>query len=193
MTQGTQPLTRPFSGIAIPAAGTYQLDPPHTFITFSVQHMVVGRVRGRFNSCSGTITVAEDPTQSSLEVSVDTASVDTHHDVRDEDLRGAHFLDVKTFPVMIYRATGVTPDLDGRWTLDGELTVRDITRPVPLCGTFQGAIIDPFGNTRVAFHASAAVSRKEFGLTRELERESGGLLLGKDIVIDINAETILQP
>jgi len=187
-----QKITRPFSGVAIPAPGAYELDPPHTFITFSVQHMVVGRVRGRFNSCSGTITVAEDPTKSSLDVSVDTESIDTQNEMRDEDLRSPRFLDVRAFPVMTYRATGVTPDLDSRWTLAGDLTVRDVTRTVPLSGTFQGAILDPFGKTRLAFHASAALSRKEFGLTTELDRESGGLLLGKDIIIEINAEAIKQ-
>ncbi len=133
MTQETRPLTRPFSGIAIPAPGAYELDPPHTFITFTVQHMVVGRVRGRFNSRSGTIIVAEDPTQSSLDVSVNTQSIDTQNEMSDEDLRSDHFLNVKAFPVMSYRATSVTPDLG---TLDGELKVRDVTRRVPLSGTF---------------------------------------------------------
>src|SRR5437879_1560491 len=94
-------LTRPLYGISIPAAGgTYALDPPHTFVLFAVQHLVVGRVRGRFNSARGRIVVADDPTQSSLEVHIDTTSVDTQNAMRDEDLRSENFLSVSKFPLM---------------------------------------------------------------------------------------------
>ena len=189
--QDARSLTRPFDGTSIPAAGAYELDPPHTFVMFAVQHLVVGRVRGRFNSASGRIVIADDPAHSSVEVQIDTASVDTQNAMRDGDLRGERFLNVAKYPLMTFAGHGVTPDLDARWTLDGSLTVRDVTLPVPLSGRFLGVIVDPSGTTRAAFHATAAISRKDFGLVAELERESGGILLGKDILIEISAEATL--
>jgi polyisoprenoid-binding protein YceI len=186
------PLTREFDGIAIPTAGMYRLDPPHTFAYFSVQHLVVGQVRGRFNTLSGALTIADDPLASSLEVQIQTASIDTQNATRDEDLRGARFLDVSAFPLITYRGNAVTPQLGGCWTIAGELTVRDVTRPVALDGSFTGAIVDPSGHARLAFQASTAISRSEFGLTTELEKESGGILLGRDISIEIRAEAIGQ-
>jgi polyisoprenoid-binding protein YceI len=185
-------ITRQFNGIAVPLAGTYHLDQAHTFITFAAQHMVVGRVRGRFASFSGTIIVAEDPTQSSVDVVIRTESVDTQNDTRDEDLRSAHFLDVESFPLMTYRGSGVVPDLDGRWTVSGDLTVRDVTRAVPLNSVFLGGVVDPFGNPRFAFAASASINRRDYELMWDLDRETGGLLVGKDVVLDISAEAILQ-
>ena len=193
MLQGADhKVSREFNGISIPVAGAYHLDQAHTFISFAAQHMVVGRVRGGFTSFSGTITVAEDPTQSTVEVIVRTESVYTQNDTRDEDLRSAHFLDVESFPLMTYRGSGVTPDFGGRWTVEGELTVRDITRPVPLNGIYLGGVIDPFGNPRFAFEATASINRRDYGLTWDLDRETGGLLVGKDVVLDISAEAILQ-
>ncbi len=190
-TVGDQPLpTRFLHGLAIPDAGAYELDPVHTFIYFSVQHLVVGRVRGRFSAFHGTVVVAEDPTQSAVNVVIATASIDTQNATRDEDLRSAGMLNVASFPAMTYAGRGVAAELGGRWTVDGELTVRDVTRVVPLRGRFLGAVQDGRGASRIAFQASAAMGRKEFGLTRELDKESGGLIVGRDILIEINAEAI---
>jgi polyisoprenoid-binding protein YceI len=97
-------------------------------------------------------------------------------------------LNVKAFPSMTYRGSGITPELGGGWRIEADLSVRNITRAVPLRGTFLGAVADPFGKLRIAFEARTAISRKEFGLTRELGKESGGLLLANDIKIEINAE-----
>ena len=181
-------LTRQFRGLTTPHAGTYELDPVHSFIYFSVQHLVIGRVRGRFSSFQGTLIVPEDPTESRVDVVIHTASIDTQNDQRDEDLRSPGMLNVAAFPSMTYRGSGVIPELGGGWRIEGDLSVRDVTRAVPLHGTFLGAVADPFGKLRIAFEARTAISRKEFGLTRELEKESGGLLLAKDIMIEINAE-----
>jgi polyisoprenoid-binding protein YceI len=189
---GPEPPVHLFDGIAVPAAGTYQLDPPHTFAYFAAQHLVVGRVRGHFNTLSGAVRIAEDPLASSVDVRIETASVDTQNPRRDEELRSPRYLDVGRFPAMTYRATGVTPALDGRWTVDGELTVRAVTHPVRLHGAFIGAIVDPSNQVRIAFQASAAMSRKDFHLTTELERESGGVLFGRDISVEIQAEAIRE-
>lgn len=95
--------------------------------------------------------------------------------------------DVARFPIMLYRGIGVTPQLGGRWTVDGELTVRNLTRPVPLDGVFIGALVAASDHERLAFQATAAISRKEFGLTTDLDKESGGFLLGRDITIEIDS------
>jgi polyisoprenoid-binding protein YceI len=190
MASESRALTRPFNEVTVPEAGTFTLDPPHTFAYFAVQHLVVGRVRGRFNAVSGTITIADDPQSSTVVVQIETASISTQNETQDEDLRSARYLDVAAFPCMTYRGTGVTPQLGGGWTVTGELTVRDVTRPVALEGVFIGAIVDPSQHVRLAFQANAAFSRKEFGLSAELERESGGFLLGRDISVEIHAEAI---
>ncbi|HLZ70064.1 MAG TPA: YceI family protein [Dehalococcoidia bacterium] len=182
MAAAPAPITRLFDGIATPAAGRHTLDRPHTFAFFSVPHLVVGRMRGRFHTLNGTITIADDPRASTVGVQIETASVSTQNETRDEDLRSSRFLDVAAFPRMTYRGGG--------WTAAGEPTLRDVTRPVALEGGFIGAILDPSERARLAFQASAAFSRKEFGLTAELERESGGFLLGRDISVEIHAEAI---
>ena len=138
------------------------------------------------------MTIAEDPTLSSLDVSIETASVSTHNAQRDADLRSPRFLHVEQFPFMTYRSTGIVGELDGHWTVDGTLTIRDVALPVPLAAHFTGIIADPSGNTRVGIHAHARASRHAFGLLADLERESGGVMVGKDIVITVYAEALLQ-
>lgn len=174
----------------VPPAGTFELDPAHTFVGFSAQHLVVGRVRGRFETVKGTITVAEDLLSSTVEVSVQTASINTLIPMRDDDLRSEHYLDVERFPVMTYRSTATIEMTAGAWLVTGDLTLRGVTRPVELTVRFGGSITDPFGNLRVAFHAGGFITRHDFGLNYELVKEAGGLLVGRDITIDIDAEAI---
>jgi polyisoprenoid-binding protein YceI len=145
---------------------------------------------GRFSKTAGTITIADDTLRSSIEVRIETASIDTQNGVRDADLKSPRFLDVDAFPLMTHRGTSVVAQLDGRWSVAGELTVRDVTRPVALDGLFAGAMADASGATRIAFEATASISRTEFGLTTELAKESGGILLGRDVSIEINAEAL---
>ena len=122
---------------------------------------------------------------SSLEVSIETASISTHYAKRDEDLRSPRFFHVEKFPTMAYRSTTIVAELDGQWTVEGNLTIRDVTLPVPLSVRLTGIVDDPSGNIRVGIHAHAQVSRRDFGLLADLERESGGMLLGKDVVITV--------
>jgi polyisoprenoid-binding protein YceI len=183
--------SRLFLGNILPAAGEYSFDPAHSFAEFIVQHIMVGQVRGRFDSNKGTIRIAEDPLLSSIEVSIDTPSISTHNKDRDTDLRSERFFDVEKFPKITFSSTGIKTEPGGRYTVDGNLTVRGDTRPVSLAVTFSGIVGDPWGKTRAAFQAETGINRKEFGLMADLERETGGFLVGKDVTIIVATEAIL--
>ena len=191
-TTESTPLTRTVDGVDLPAPGTYVLDASHTDVGFSVRHLMVAKTKGRFAGVSGTVVIADDPLASSVEVTIDAASVDSRDDKRDEHLRSADFFDVEAHPVITYRSTAVTPAGRGTWTVDGELTVRGITRSVPLTVSFEGAATSPWGTTSIGFTASAEVDREDFGLTWNQALETGGVLVGKQVKIDIEAEAVRQ-
>jgi polyisoprenoid-binding protein YceI len=194
---GTKPGTA-----AIPSPGTYKIDPDHTFAYFSAWHHVVGRVRGRFDKVTGTITVSPDAGDCAVEISIDTASISTQNAERDEDLRGPDFFDVKRFPAMTYRGRGirrVSATQGGKtgWIMNGSLTIRGISRVVPLTFTFPGLVVtypgspnNPPGKpARPAFHASAAIKRGDFGMTRDNPMELGlPPAPGADVEIEIDVE-----
>ena len=191
-TTESTPLTRTVDGVDLPAPGTYVLDASHTDVGFSVRHLMVAKTKGRFAGVSGTVVIADDPLASSVEVTIDAASVDSRDDKRDEHLRSADFFDVEAHPVITYRSTAVVPAGRGTWTVDGELTVRGITRSVPLTVSFEGAATSPWGTTSIGFTASAEVDREDFGLTWNQALETGGVLVGKQVKIDIEAEAVRQ-
>ena len=174
--------SRIYNGAFFPIAGDYTVDPNHSFAHFIAQHLVVGQVKGTFYPVTGNIKIADDPALSSLDISIDTVSINTNNETRDEDLRSARFLDVRKFPKMTYRSTGVITEPRGHLTVEGELTIRDVTRPVSIDVICNGVVKDPWDNTRVAFNGSAMISRRDFGLMTDLMRETGGLLIGKDIL-----------
>ncbi len=182
--------SRLYNGALFPIAGEYTIDPVHSFVDFIAQHLTVGQIRGSFHPLTGTIRIADDPILSSLDISIDTASISTRNATRDEDLRSERFLDVKKFPKMTYHSTGVTPEPRGHLAVEGELTIRDITRPVSIDSVFTGIVDDPWGNMRLAFDGSAKISRRDFGIMTDLMEETGGLLVGKDIVINIATELL---
>lgn len=188
----TSSISREFFGKAFPMPGKYVIDSVHSFAQFAVQHMIVGQVRGRFDDIAGTINIMDDPLMSSVEILIETASVNTNNKDRDQDLRSERFFNVEKFPQMTFVGTGIKTELDGLFTIDGALTVRDITRPIVLKLEYGGIINDPWGNIRAAFQARAEINRREFGLLADLERETGGLLVGKDVSIDVSAEIIYQ-
>jgi polyisoprenoid-binding protein YceI len=191
MSVTTSPATRTYQGIEVPVPGTYLLDTTHTSLAFSVRHLMVSRVRGRFTSFTGTVLIADDPLASSVEVSVDTASIDTNDPNRDEHLRSPDFLDCERYPVMSYRGSGVERVGHG-WRVDGELTLHGATRSVPLDVTFEGALLDPFGSTRAGFGASTEIDREGFGLTWNQALDAGGVVLGKQVRIEVDAEAVRQ-
>ncbi|HKY13557.1 MAG TPA: YceI family protein [Microthrixaceae bacterium] len=183
---------RTYDGTAVPTAGTYAFDVSHSNVGFSARHLVVAKVRGSFTDFDGSLVVAENPLESSIDVSIDAASVQTRDEQRDGHLRGADFLDVDRHPRLTYRSTGVRHVRGDRWEVNGELTVHGVTREVPLSVTFEGSTADPWGNSRAVFSATAKLNREDFGLTWNQALETGGVLVGKDITIEIEVEAVLQ-
>ena len=188
----TTPITRIVDGTELPDAGAYELDASHSHVGFNVRHMMVSKTRGRFADISGRIHIGEDPLASSVEVEIQAASIDTRDESRDGHLRSPDFLDVEQHPTLTYRSTKVTPLRHDRWQVEGDLTVRGVTRPVPLEVTFEGGAKDPWGGDRVGFTARAELDREAFGLTWNQALETGGVLVGKQVKIEIEAEAVHQ-
>jgi polyisoprenoid-binding protein YceI len=177
-------------GSALPPPGIYALDPPHTFAYFAAQHLVVGMVRGRFDKISGTISVTEDLAKCTVDVFIETASISTQNNTRDEDLRGPDFFDANKFPVIEFHGQGIRRVGDG-WVVNGSLIIHGISKIVPLEFVFKGiapALKDK--PNRVAFHASTSAKRADFGMNRELLDEIGKLSDSPDVWIDIDAELL---
>ena len=174
----------------VPPPGTFEIDPVHTFVTFRAQHFIVGRVQGRFETVSGTVTVDENVLDSHVEVVIDAASVATQFAMRDDDLRSSNFLDVANYPNLTFESTGITELPAGKWSIAGNLTIKGISVPTDLIVEFGGATPDPFGNLRVGFHATTTISRRDFGLLHQLEYHTGGLHVARDVTIEIDAEAV---
>jgi polyisoprenoid-binding protein YceI len=183
------PTTRIVDGTEVPTAGDYEIDPAHSHVGFSVRHMMVSKTKGRFADVTGTIHIADEPLESSVQVAIPVASIDTRDETRDGHLRSADFFDADAHPLLGYRSTKVTPAGD-RWVVDGELTVRGVTRPVQLEVTFEGGARDPWGGDRVGFTARGELDREAFGLTWNQALETGGVLVGKQVRIEIEAEAV---
>src|SRR5438445_7849664 len=188
----TAPVTRTVDGYEVPNAGTYALDASHSEVGFSVRHLMVSKVKGRFSDVSGTITIAEDPLASSVEVAIGTASIHTRDEQRDAHLRSPDFFDVEQYPNMTYRSTKVTPAGKGRWLVEGDLSLHGVTRNVPLEVSFEGAASDPWGGLRAGFSARAELDREDFGLGWNQVLETGGVVVGKKVNIEIEAEAVYQ-
>jgi polyisoprenoid-binding protein YceI len=153
---------------------------------------MVSKVRGRFADFAGTITIAEEPLESAVEVTVQLASIDTRDAGRDEHLRGADFFAVEQHPEMTFRSTGLREVGRGAFAVDGELTLLGVTKPLTLDVTFDGTATDPWGNARAAFTATAEIDREEFGLSWNQALEAGGVLVGKKVEIEIEVEAVKQ-
>jgi polyisoprenoid-binding protein YceI len=192
VTDQTDVLTREIDGIALPIAGTYVIDTSFSQIGFAVRHLMVSRTRGTFKSYRGTVVIAEDPTQSTMAVTVDLASIDTHDESRDEHLRSDAFFDVEQFPEMLYRSTGVRHDRGGRWLVDGEVTLHGVTKPMRLEVTFEGAVRDQWGKAKLGFSASGELNRDDFGLNWNMPLEAGGVAVGKKVTVEIEAELVAE-
>lgn len=174
-------------------AVTYKVDPEHTSVTFTVRHLL-SKVKGRFDRFDGTITLdPAHPEQAKAEGSIDAATVNTNVEERDKDLRSERFFDAAKFPKITFVSTKVsdiTPDRK-RGKLQGKLTMHSIERPVVLDVEYLGEAQDPWGNKRAAFAAKTTINRKEFGLTWNETLETGGVLVGDEIQIEIDAEALI--
>src|SRR4051812_16104713 len=171
--------------------GTWIIDPAHSEVGFSVRHLMLSKVKGRFAKFEGRIVTAENPLESRVEASIDLSSIDTNNSDRDAHLRSADFFDVERHPVMTYRSTAVRAVDDG-FLVDGELSLHGITRPVTLALQVEGFLpSSPFGDTRVGFSASAEINRSDFDIKFGIA-DSGGVGLGDKVQIALEAEAVLQ-
>jgi polyisoprenoid-binding protein YceI len=178
--------------IQVPASGTYAIDPSHSSVSFSARHLMVSKVRGRFAVTGGELTVGADPEDSAVVATIDAASVHSGDAKRDEHLRSADFFDVEQYPTITFRSTRVVHDGHGEFSLYGDLSVRDVTKPVVLRGEYLGTQDSPFGDTRAGFSASTEINRKDWGIDFNVALETGGLLVGDKIKLDIDVEAIKQ-
>ncbi len=183
---------RSHNGVQIPAPGTFTLDPSHTTIGFVARHLMVTKVRGRFSDFTGSITFAEEPLASSAEVTIQVASVTTGDDRRDEHLKSADFFDVDNHPTMTFRSTEVKTDGGGRYVLTGDLTIKGVTRSVDLAVEPEGVGPDPWGGERAGFTASAEVDREAWGLTWNVALDAGGVLVSKNVKLEIDVQAVRQ-
>jgi polyisoprenoid-binding protein YceI len=184
--------TREFEGLQIPAAGTYLLDAAHKRVGFVVRHLMVSKVRGNFGEATATITVGEDPLQSSVTASITTKSVFTGQPDRDNHLRTGDFFEVEKYPTIEFRSTGIKYHDGNEFLLDGELTIKGVTKPVELLVEFEGAGRSPYGQDVFGFSATTEIDREDWGLTYNMALESGGVMIGKKVKIEIEGEAIRQ-
>jgi len=184
--------SRTVNGAEYPAVGTYDIDPSHTELGFAVRHMAVSKVRGRLSKFSGTLVLAEDPADSKATVSIDATSVDTRDENRDAHLRTNDFFDVENHPTWTFSSTSIKPDGPSEFKVDGDLTIRGVTKPVTLDVSLEGVVKDPYGNHRVGFSASTSINREDFGVAFGAVMEAGGLVVAKKVDIQIELEAVLQ-
>ena len=176
---------------ALPAPGSYKIDPAHSFVYFGARHHVVGLVRGRFDKVTGTITASKDPAACSVDVVIDVASISTQNTERDEDLRGDAYFEVKKFPVATYRGRGIRRGSGDSWTMEGTLTMHGVTQPVPLTFTFKGLFPSMPADkpARAAFHGHAGVKRADFGMGARDNLEELGTSKEPDVELEIDVES----
>jgi len=178
---------------ALPQPGVWTIDPAHTIVRATARHLALSRVEGRFTEFSGAVTIADPIESSSTVVTIEAASIDTGNRDRDAHLRSADFLDVKRFPVLTFRSGRLTRLTDDRWLLDGELTIRDVTRPVTLDVRYGGTGPDPWGGTRMAVVASTELARRDYEINWNMGLPGGLVVVGPTLRIDLDVQAVLTP
>jgi polyisoprenoid-binding protein YceI len=174
------------------AVSAWKIDPAHSVAEFKVKHMMISNVKGRFTGVSGTLYLDENnPSTSRVEASIDANSIATGDAQRDGHLKSADFFDVEHYPTLTFRSTRVVPSGDGESKAIGELTIHGVTREVAFAveGPTSPAK-DPWGNTRVGLSATAKINRKDFGLAWNAALETGGILVGDEVTITLEAQFI---
>jgi polyisoprenoid-binding protein YceI len=179
--------TDPFPGLV---PGTYTFDPAHTQIGFVVRHIVT-KVRGQFTKYDGQIVIAENPFDSTATATIDLSSVDTGTQQRDDHLRSSDFFEVETHPTMSFETTGLRLD-DDRLVATGNLTIKEITKPIELEVEYDGTDNDPWGGTRLGFEAIGEISRKDWGINFNIPLEGDKVVIGDRVKINLTVEAVLQ-
>ena len=183
---------RVVDGVTLPAAGTYVLDPGHTRIGFVARHLMVTKVRGAFREFEGSITIGDDTTASTAQATIKTASIDTGTPDRDTHLVSGDFLEVEKFPMISFANAKVVSQKGTDFTVTGDLTIKDVTREVTLDVELDGVAKDPWGNEKLAVTARTEIDREDFGMTWNVALETGGVLVSKKVVIEIEAQAARQ-
>ena len=188
-TIATNAHTRVVAGAVLPAAGVWEIDPGHADVSFTGRHFMVTKVRGRFTDVRGAVTVAEEMRDSSVQVVIGMASVESGSPMRDDHLRSAELFDVERFPEATFQSRRV--EWEGtHGVVHGDLTIHGVTREIPLHVAFEGQVRDPWGGERAIFSARTKLNREDFGVTWNMALEAGGVLVSKDITIEIEIETV---
>jgi polyisoprenoid-binding protein YceI len=170
--------------------GVWNIDTSHTTVGFIARHLVVAKVRGRFGAVSGSLTVSDDPLDSTVSAEIEMASVDTGDSGRDEHLRSADFFDVEQFPTMSFTSTALRGD-GAEYVLSGDLTIKGVARSIELDVEFDGVSPDPWGGTRVGFTAEGEINRRDYGLDFDVKLDTGGALVSEKIKIVLDVEAVL--
>ena len=184
-------MTTPTVQIPNYVAGKWTIDAVHSYVGFTVRHMMVSKVRGHFTEFSGELITGDDPLQSSVTATIDLRSIDTSNGQRDDHIRSADFFEVESHPHMTYRSTGLSTDGDD-FILDGELTLKGVTRPVPLKLEITGFGPDAMGGTRAGFSASGEINRSDFGVSYNGPVPGGGTIVSEKVQLNLDVEAVLQ-
>ena len=171
--------------------GTWTIDPVHSEVGFSVRHMMVSKVRGKFTTFEGSVTTAENPLESTVSATVDLGSIDTGNADRDNHIRSADFFEVDAHPTMTFTSTGIRAD-GGDFVLDGDLTIKGVTKPVSLDLELGGFGPDAYGGTRAGFSASGVINRRDFGVDFNAAMETGGVVVGDKVTLNLEIELVLD-
>jgi polyisoprenoid-binding protein YceI len=180
--------TRIVDGHTVPATGSWVVDKAHSTVEFVARHLVVTKVRGRFNDYDASITIAERPEDSKVDVTIQATSIATGDAARDGHLTGPDFLDIEHFPTITFASKAVQATGPTTWDVDGELTIHGVTKPVTLAVDFGGVATDPWENTKAFFSASTEFDRESFGLTWNQPLAGGGVLVGKKVRVELEIQ-----
>jgi polyisoprenoid-binding protein YceI len=184
-------MTAPSTELSVPGyqAATWNIDPVHSEVGFSVRHMMVSKVRGRFTKFSGQLVTADNPLQSSVTAEIDLTSINTGQEQRDQHIQSADFFEVETYPTMTYKSTGIRVE-DGEYILDGDLTLKGVTKNVPLRLEIQGFGEDPYGGYRAGFTATGELNRRDFNVNFSAPMANGGAVVADKIQLHLEIEAI---
>jgi polyisoprenoid-binding protein YceI len=173
--------------------GTWTVDASHSTVTFTVRHLMISKVRGSFGAFTGTLVTSEDITDSKLNASINTTSITTNDENRDNHLRSADFFDVDNFPEITFVSREITATKDGDvFTITGDLTIKDVTRPVTFTAEIGGVQVDGYGQTKIAAELTTTINRTDFGLTWNTALETGGVLVSEEVTINVDTQAVLN-
>jgi polyisoprenoid-binding protein YceI len=172
--------------------GTWKLDPTHSEIAFSVRHLAISKVKGVFEQFDVTVTAPEDPEDATVQATIEIASVNTKQAQRDQHLRTSDFFAADEHPQMRFVSTALRAQEDGEFVLEGDLTLRGVTRPVTLKGEFGGITVDGYGQTKAGVEAKTKINRHDFGVSWNAALEAGGMTLGDDVTITFDLQFVLS-